>query len=75
MVTGTGTGADNSPLEPEVIDALSEQTKPEPVGHDPAERRRAKAGLAALAELLARLEEERGPVDPNEVADFRRLLR
>ena len=31
--------------------------------------------VAALEDFLARLEDERGPVDPNEVAEFRRLLR
>ncbi|MDQ1426838.1 MAG: hypothetical protein QOK39_314, partial [Acidimicrobiaceae bacterium] len=30
---------------------------------------------AALADLLTRLEEERGPVDADEVSEFRRLLR
>jgi hypothetical protein len=63
-------------LDPEIIDVLGgddaalSSTINEILRHEVERRQRA----AALAGLLARLEEERGPVDPDEVAAFRRLL-
>lgn len=64
-------------LDPEVIDALGgdrvalSATINEILQVEVERRQRA----AALAELLARLAEERGPVDAGEVAHFRNLLR
>ncbi len=64
-------------LDPEVIEALGDDdialsaTINEILRDEMQRRQRA----AALAALLARFEEERGPVDPDEVVDFRRLLR
>jgi len=64
-------------LDPEVIDALGgggialSATVNEILREEVERRQRA----AALAGLLERFEEERGPVDPDEVARFRRLLR
>lgn len=64
-------------LDPEVIDALGDDdlalsTTVNEILRDEVQRRqRAKA----LAAHLARLEGERGPVDADEVAAFRRLLR
>lgn len=64
-------------LDPEVIAALGDDdvalsaTINEILRHEVERRQRA----AALSALLARLESERGPVDPDEVAHFRRLLR
>ncbi len=64
-------------LDPEIIDALGgddvalSTTINEILRGEVERRQRA----AALGDLLARLEEERGPVDPDEVAEFRRLLR
>ncbi len=64
-------------LDPEVIDALGGDDMAlsatvNEILHDEVERRQR---ANALAGLLARLEEERGPVDHDEVAEFRRLLR
>lgn len=64
-------------LDPEIIAALGDDdvalsaTINEILREEVERRQRA----AALAALLTRLEEERGPVDPDEIADFRRLLR
>lgn len=64
-------------LDPEIIDALGDDdlalsTTINEILRDEVQRRqRAKA----LAGYLSRAEGERGPVDPNEVADFQRLLR
>ncbi len=63
-------------LDPEVIDALGDDdvglsATINEILHDEVERRQR---AAALAGLLGRLEDERGPVDPDEVAEFRRLL-
>lgn len=64
-------------LDPEVIDALGDDdaalsaTVNEILRGEVERRRRA----AALAALLDRLESERGPVDPQEVEEFRQLLR
>lgn len=63
-------------LDPEVIDALGgddvalSATVNEILREEVERRQRA----AALAGLLERLEDERGPVDPHEVAQFRRQL-
>lgn len=64
-------------LDPEVIEALGVDeaglsTTINVILRDEVERRQR---AAALAGLLATLEEERGPVDPDEVDHFRRLLR
>jgi hypothetical protein len=63
-------------LDPEVIEALGDDdvglsATINEILHDEVERRQRAAALAAL---LGRLEDERGPVDPDEVAEFRRLL-
>jgi hypothetical protein len=63
-------------LDPEVVAALGDDDVAlsatiNEILREEVERRQRSA---ALAGLLARLEEERGPVDPDEVADFRRLL-
>ncbi len=63
-------------LDPEVIDALGDDDVAlsatiNEILRDEVERRQR---AAALAGLLARLAEERCPVDPDEVAEFRRLL-
>ncbi len=64
-------------LDPEIIDALGDDdlalstTINEILRNEVQRRQRTKA----LSEHLARLDAERGPVDPDEVADFRRLLR
>lgn len=63
-------------LDPEVVAALGEDdmalsTTINEILRDEVERRQR---ATALARLLARLEDERGPVDPDEVAAFRRLL-
>ncbi|MGH9126474.1 MAG: hypothetical protein ACRDZ8_17365 [Acidimicrobiales bacterium] len=64
-------------LDPEVIAALGDDdaalsaTINEILREEVERRQRA----SALADLLGRLDEERGPVDPDEVAEFRRLLR
>jgi hypothetical protein len=64
-------------LDPEVIDALGDDDAAlsatvNEILHSEVERRRR---VAALAALLDRLEAERGPVDPQEVEEFRHLLR
>lgn len=64
-------------LDPDVIDALGDDevalsaTVNEILRTEVERRRRAEA----LASLLDRLETERGPVDDDEVQEFRRLLR
>jgi len=63
-------------LDPEVIDVLGGDdvalsTTINEILRDEVERRQR---AAALAGLLSRLEDERGPVDPDEVEQFRRLL-
>ncbi len=63
-------------LDPEVVEALGDDdaalsaTINDILRSEVARRQRA----AALAGMLARLEGERGPVDPDEVARFRQLL-
>ncbi len=63
-------------LDPEIIDVLGgddmalSATINDILRAEINRRQRA----AALAGLLARLENERGPVDADEVAEFRRLL-
>jgi hypothetical protein len=63
-------------LDPDIIAALGDDdaalsaTVNEILREEVERRQRA----AALAALLTRLEEERGPVDLDEVAEFRRLL-
>lgn len=63
-------------LDPEIIDVLGDDdvalsaTINEILREEVERRQRA----AALAGLLSRLEDERGLVDPDEVAQFRRLL-
>lgn len=64
-------------LDPEVIDALGGtdlalSTAINEILREEVERRHR---TAALSGLLVRLDHERGPVDPAEVAGFRRLLR
>lgn len=63
-------------LDPEVVEALGGDvalsTAINEILRAEVERRQR---ASALAELLARLADERGAVDPNEVEDFRRLLR
>ena len=64
-------------LDPDVIEALGDDdialsATINEILRDEMQRRQR---VAALAALLARFEEERGPVDPDEVVDFRRLLR
>ncbi len=64
-------------LDPDLVDALG--------GDDTALSRTVNAILreevdrrqrqSALSDLLSRLEAERGPVDEDRVAEFRRLLR
>lgn len=64
-------------LDPDVVEALGgddvalSATVNEILRGEVERRQRA----AALAGLLARFEDERGPVDPDEVEEFRRLLR
>jgi len=63
-------------LDPEVIDVLGGDDVAlsatiNEILRDEVERRQR---AAALSGLLSRLEDERGPVDPDEVAQFRRLL-
>ncbi len=63
-------------LDPDVIDALGDDDVAlsatiNEILRDEVERRQRAAALAAL---LDRLADERGPVDPDEVAEFRRLL-
>lgn len=63
-------------LDPEVVEALGDDdaalstTINDILRSEVARRQRA----AALAEMLTRLERERGPVDPDEVARYRQLL-
>jgi len=63
-------------LDPEVVEALGDDdaglsaTINDILRDEVARRQRG----AALASLLARLAHERGPVDPDEVDRFRRLL-
>jgi hypothetical protein len=77
MSQGPGKVRKTITLDPDVIevlgadDAALSATINEILRAEVDRRQRA----AALAKLLARLEDERGPVDPDEVADFRRLLR
>lgn len=64
-------------LDPEVIEALGADdvglsTTINVILRDEVERRHR---AAALTRLLEHLEEERGPVDPDEVEQFRQLLR
>lgn len=63
-------------LDPEIIDALGGDDVAlsatiNEILRDEVERRQR---ATALAGLLVRLEDERGPVDSDEVAQFRRLL-
>jgi len=64
-------------LDPDVVEALGDDDVAlsatiNEILHDEVERRER---AAALAGLLARLEDTRGPVDPDEVENFRCLLR
>lgn len=61
-------------LDPELVEALGDDdaglsSTVNAILRDEVERRQALSGL------LARLETERGPVDEERVAEFRRLLR
>lgn len=64
-------------LDPELVDALGgddtalSQTV-NTILHEEVDRRQR---LSALSDLLSRLEAERGPVDDERVAEYRRLLR
>lgn len=63
-------------LDPEVVAALGDDDMAlsatiNEILHEEVERRRR---AAALSDLLGRLEQDRGPVDAAEVAEFRRLL-
>lgn len=63
-------------LDPDVVEALDDDgaalsaTINEILRKEVDRRQR----RAAMARMLDRLDEERGPVDPEEVAKFRRLL-
>jgi len=64
-------------LDPDVVEALGVDDAGlsatiNVILRDEVERRQR---AAALARLLAHLDDERGPVDPEEVEHFRRLLR
>lgn len=64
-------------LDPELVDALGgddtalSQTVNTILREEVDRRQR----LSALSDLLSRLEAERGPVDDERVAEYRRLLR
>lgn len=64
-------------LDPDVVEALGGDDQGlsatiNDILRSEVERRQRAVALTAL---LVRLDDERGPVDPDEVADFRRLLR